>query len=185
MAVSVIYETHATTADNEAGIATGWLPGALSALGRVQALELGERRRAERIDAVFSSDLWRALETARLAFGARGVPIIQDARLRECNYGALNGQPVARLALVRRQHVETPFPDGQSYREVIDATRAFLRDLARDWNGSRVLVIAHSANRWALECLLGAGVIEELVDAPFAWQKGWSYTLPDSWDGAT
>jgi alpha-ribazole phosphatase/probable phosphoglycerate mutase len=183
VAVTLIYETHSITTDNEAGFATGWLPGQLSPHGRELALELGERRCGEHIDAVFTSDLWRALETAQLAFGARGVPIVQDTRLRECNYGDLNGQPVALLASQRRQHIETPFPGGQSYREVIEATHAFLRDLARDWDGSRVLVIAHSANRWALECLLGNGVIEELVDAPFAWQEGWSYTVPDGWDG--
>jgi alpha-ribazole phosphatase/probable phosphoglycerate mutase len=119
-----------------------------------------------------------------LAFGARNVPIIQDVRLRECNYGELNGRPVAQLAPLRRQHIETPFPGGQSYREVIDATRAFLRDLARDWDGRRVLVIAHSANRWALEYLLAGRAIEELVDAPFAWQEGWLYTLPAGWNGA-
>jgi broad specificity phosphatase PhoE len=184
MPVTLIYETHSITTDNEAGLATGWLPGELSAHGRELARELGERRREEQIDAVFTSDLWRALETAQLAFGARDVPIIQDARLRECNYGDLNGRPVAQLAPLRRQHIQTPFPGGPSYRDVIDATRAFLGDVARAWAGCRVLVIAHSANRWALECLLGGGVIEELVDAPFAWQEGWLYELPDGWDGA-
>ncbi|MGW8801069.1 hypothetical protein ACWGN9_28980 [Streptomyces sp. NPDC055775] len=38
-----MYETHATTADNEAGIATGRLPGTLSATGRVQARERNPR----------------------------------------------------------------------------------------------------------------------------------------------
>ncbi|MFI5635413.1 hypothetical protein ACIA8E_39930 [Streptomyces sp. NPDC051664] len=44
MSIEVVYETHATTPDNEAGIATGRLPGTLSATGRVQAGELGRRR---------------------------------------------------------------------------------------------------------------------------------------------
>ncbi|MET7548132.1 hypothetical protein ABZS95_40570 [Streptomyces sp. NPDC005479] len=38
-----MYEIHATTADNEAGIATGRLPGTLSATGRVQARERNHR----------------------------------------------------------------------------------------------------------------------------------------------
>ena len=45
MSVEIVYETHATSEDNEAGIATGWLPGRLSTHGREQARELGERRR--------------------------------------------------------------------------------------------------------------------------------------------
>lgn len=178
MAVEIIYETHQTSTDNEAGIATGWLPGALSALGRTQALELAERRRHDGISAVFTSDLWRAVETADIAFGATDIPIIQDVRLRECNYGELNGAPVARIAAERANRVSTPFPGGQSYEDVVRATEAFLRDLASDWEGRRVLIIAHSANLWALQVLLGGARLEELVVAPFDWQPGWFFTIP-------
>ncbi|MFD0472307.1 histidine phosphatase family protein [Nonomuraea thailandensis] len=68
MAVELIYETHATTTDNEDGISTGWLPGELSAAGHRQARELGDRRRADGLAAVFVSDLHRAVQTARIAF---------------------------------------------------------------------------------------------------------------------
>lgn len=181
--VEIVYETHATTRDNEAGIATGWLPGDLSARGRQQAIELGRRRRVEEVAAVFVSDLRRAVETAQIAFDGSGLSIVQDARLRECNYGEHNGMPVSQLAVVRRQHIDTPFPGGQSYRQVIGATRDVLRDLAAAWDGSRVVVIAHSANRWALECLLLGRAIEDLADAPFQWQAGWRYTVPTGWSG--
>lgn len=68
MSVEIIYETHATTTDNELGIATGWLPGRLSEAGRRQARELGIRRRADDIAAIFVSDLARAVATAEIAF---------------------------------------------------------------------------------------------------------------------
>ena len=68
MSVEIVFETHSTTEDNEAGRATGWLGGRLSAAGRRQAAELGERRRDDGITAVFSSDLARARETVELAF---------------------------------------------------------------------------------------------------------------------
>jgi broad specificity phosphatase PhoE len=178
MAVEIIYETHQTSTDNEAGIATGWLPGELSALGRAQAEELGERRRRDYPAAVFTSDLRRAVETAEIAFGGSDVPIIQDARLRECNYGELNGAPVAHVAAERLHRVTTPFPGGQSYEDVVRATEAFLHDLAAGWDGRHVLLIAHSANRWALQVLLTGARLEELVVAPFDWQPGWFFTLP-------
>ena len=57
MAIEVVFETHATTVDNEQGRATGWRPGQLSADGQQQAQRLGRRRRGDRITAVFSSDL--------------------------------------------------------------------------------------------------------------------------------
>jgi broad specificity phosphatase PhoE len=184
MAVEIIYETHSTTTDNEAGIATGWLPGELSETGRRQAEELGKRRGEHDIAAIFVSDLARAVETAEIAFAGRDIAIYQDSRLRECNYGALNGMPVARLAAERARHIDTPFPDGQSYREVVDQTRDFLRDLAAGWDGSTVAIIAHSANRWALDHLLHGIPLQDLVDAPFNWQEGWRYTLPAGWTGA-
>lgn len=181
MAVELIYETHSISTDNEAGIATGWLPGKLSAEGRELARELGERRRADGLAAIFSSDLTRAVETAEIAFGGQGIPLFQDIRLRECNYGELNGAPVAQLAPLRARHIVTPFPGGQSYQQVVEATRDFLRDLIVDWDGSRVLIIAHSANRWTLEHLLNGVALEEQVDAPFNWQEGWPFTLPSGW----
>jgi broad specificity phosphatase PhoE len=181
--VEIIYETHATSTDNEAGVATGWLPGQLSPLGRQQAVELGARHLEVAPDAVFVSDLARAVETARIAFGETDTPIHQDARLRECNDGLLNGMPVARLITERRRRIAEHFPEGQSYRHVADQTREFLLDLAADHEGSRVVIVAHSANRWALQHLLDGVPLEDLVDAPFAWQPGWRFTLSTGWTG--
>ena len=183
MSVAIVYETHSTTLDNERGFATGWLPGELSPAGRENAADLGRRRRNDGIDAIFTSDLARAIETARIAFGDSDVTIIQDARLRECNYGDLNGAPVATLTADRASRIEVPFPGGESYREVVNRTRDLLRDLARDWDGQRVVLIAHSANRWALQTLLEGTPLAEAVAAPFEWQEGWSYSVPSGWTG--
>ena len=178
MAVDIIYETHSITTDNEAGISTGWLPGYLSAQGRREARELGERWHDQGIAAVYTSDLNRAVETAAIAFPDGPPPLYQDLRLRECNYGELNGQPAELVAARRLRHIERPFAGGQSYRQVLDATDAFLRELAGKWDGRRILLIAHTANRWALDCLLGGASLEELLKVPFDWQPGWYYTLP-------
>ncbi|HEX4526496.1 MAG TPA: phosphoglycerate mutase family protein, partial [Gaiellaceae bacterium] len=64
MTITVIFETHSTSVDNERGIATGWNQGELSETGRTQARELGDRRRDDGIAIVFTSDLRRAVETA-------------------------------------------------------------------------------------------------------------------------
>ncbi|MDT0346913.1 histidine phosphatase family protein [Streptomyces litchfieldiae] len=178
MAVEVIYEAHSTTTDNEAGISTGWLQGHLSEQGRREARELGERRGRQDIAAVFTSDLNRAVETARIAFPDGRPPLHQDARLRECDYGDLNGHPSHLVAARRARHLDEPFPGGQSYRQVLAATDAFLQDLARDWDGRRVLLIAHTANQWALDCLLAGAPPLDSLRTPFAWQPGWTYTLP-------
>jgi broad specificity phosphatase PhoE len=177
--VRLVYETHATTTDNEAGMATGWLPGRLSPAGRAQAEALGRRRRDDGLAAVLVSDLARAVETVEVAFAGSDLPVHRDARLRECWYGNLDGSPSASLP--RGRHVEDPFPGGESYRDVVRRTADLLVDLVEPWDGARVLLVAHSANRWAFEHLLLGRDLTALVTAPFEWQEGWEYDLPTDW----
>ena len=180
MAVQLVYETHAITTDNEAGIATGWLPGRLSKRGRETAAELGARRRDDGLAAVCVSDLERARETVRIAFAGSPIPVVVDERLRECNYGRLNGMPRARLDAERAAHVDEPWPGGESYRDVVGRTAAFLDDLLVRWDGLRVLVVAHSANKVALDHLLLGADLGELVERAMDWQPGWEYVASTS-----
>jgi broad specificity phosphatase PhoE len=181
VAVAVVFKTHSLTTDNEAGVATGWLDGQLSERGRALAKELGRRRRNDGVEAVFASDLGRTVETVELAFGGSGIPVYLDARLRECNCGAWNGMPVARLERERTQRISRPFPSGESYLQVVGRVAGFLEELAHDVDGARVLLVGHSATRWALDHLLAGAALADLVVAPFGWQEGWSYALPAGW----
>ena len=178
--IEIVFETHSMSVDNERGVATGWLDGALSEYGREQARRLGERRRADGINAVFTSDLGRAVETAEIAFADSATPIYRDARLRECNYGVLNGMPADLVTVERAKHVRAPFEGGESYADAVERMRSFLYDLGRAWDGSRVLLIGHSATRWALDHLLLGVPLEELVDAPFEWREGWEYVVGEA-----
>jgi broad specificity phosphatase PhoE len=175
--IELVYETHSTSVDNERGIATGGLDGELSETGRAQARELGERRRDDGLSAVYVSDLGRAVETAEIAFAGSHVPAHQDARLRECDYGELNGVPVDRIEAVRLDHLDQPFPGGESYRSVVERTRSFLAELVEAHDGEHVLLIAHRANFCALEHLLRGTSLAEVVGAPFVWRPGWTYVL--------
>jgi broad specificity phosphatase PhoE len=182
VSLELVYETHAITTDNEAGIATGWLPGELSDAGVTSARQLGDRRRNDGIDVVYVSDLARAVQTVRLAFGDPApIQIVEEARLRECNYGSLNGMTRARLDAERAEHLDEPWPGGESYGDVVRRTASWLEDVACDAEHLRVLVIAHSANHWALEHLLNGSDLAERVAAGMTWQPGWEYVLPINW----
>ncbi len=176
MSVRIVFETHSTTEDNENGVATGWLPGRLSAAGRKQAAALGRRRRADGIAAVFSSDLDRAVQTAAIAFGGTGIPVLLDWRLRECDYGQLNGCPAAALHAHRGEHVDVPYPGGESWRQAAARVASFAADLPSRWSGQRVVVIGHVATRWGLDVLLRGISLRELAARDFDWQPGWEYT---------
>jgi broad specificity phosphatase PhoE len=178
MSVEVVYETHSTSVDNELGIATGWLEGSLSDTGKEQAKRLGERRRSDGLAIVFTSDLRRAVETAELAFAGSTIPIQTDARLRECDYGLLNGMPRVQLEAERTRRLDEPFPGGESWRQAVARVAGLLDELPCVFDGRRVLIIGHVATRWALDHVALGIPLEELVDAPFAWREGWEYELP-------
>jgi broad specificity phosphatase PhoE len=177
MATQIVFETHSWSADNDLGVATGWLPGRLSTRGRELAAELGARRRDDGLAAVFSSDLGRAAETTRIAFGDTPIPILYDWRLRECDYGEGNGMPAAQLHKDRRAHLDEPYPGGESWRQAVARAAGLLADLPSRWAGRRVLIVGHVATRWALDHTLDGVPLEDLIEADFGWREGWSYEL--------
>jgi 2,3-bisphosphoglycerate-dependent phosphoglycerate mutase len=175
--VELAFETHALTIDNERGFATGWLGGSLSRRGRAFAAELGERRANDGIDVVFASDLARAVETAEVAFAGTSIPVALDWRLRELDYGELNGAPVAVIDGERARRIDVRFPGGESYRDAVARVASFLAEIRARRAGQRILVIGHTATRWALDHLVEGIPLEDAVTAPFDWQEGWEYVL--------
>jgi 2,3-bisphosphoglycerate-dependent phosphoglycerate mutase len=175
--IAVVFETHATSEHNEQGRASGWLPSRLSALGREQAQQLGARRAGDGLAAVFSSDLTRAAETAAIAFAGTPIPVLLDWRLRECDYGQHNSSAAAELEAGRPEHLDHPYPGGESWRQAVTRVSRFLADLPLRWSGQRVLIIGHVATRWALEHVIDGIPLEHLVAAPFSWRPGWEYLL--------
>jgi 2,3-bisphosphoglycerate-dependent phosphoglycerate mutase len=179
MSIQIVFETHSISEDNEGGIATGWNPGQLSEKGRRLAKELGARRRNDGIQVIFTSDLRRAVETAEIALGDASIPILQDWRLRECDYGDQNGRiSTSDLQRTRRQHLDEPYPGGESWRQATRRVGRFLDDLPLRWEGARVLVIGHVATRWGLEQYCNGVSLEDLMEAEFIWRPGWEYLNP-------
>jgi 2,3-bisphosphoglycerate-dependent phosphoglycerate mutase len=177
MAISLVFEAHSTTVDNELGRATGWWPGLLSDQGRAQARRLGDRRRNDGITAAFSSDLARAAETASIAFDGSAIPVLYDWRLRECDYGERNGMPAAELHATRREHLDRSYPGGESWRQAAARVGRFLSVLPLRWDGQRVMVIGHVATRWGLDQFIDGVPLEDLIAQDFAWQEGWEYRV--------
>jgi broad specificity phosphatase PhoE len=175
----LVFESHATSLDNELGIASGWFDVALSATGEEQARTLGTRRRDDHLAVVFCSDLSRSFRTAEIAFGDRSLPIIRDARLRECNYGDLTRQPTLEIEQRRVRHLVDPFPNGESYQQVVDRVSGCLREALRNLDTGTVLIIGHRATYYALEHLLNRVTLHRAVTSPWTWQPGWNYQLPE------
>lgn len=178
-AVHITYFVHGTSVDNEAGIASGWKDAPLSALGIEQSRALGEKLKDSRFDAVFSSDLKRAVDSATIAFGTR-VPVMKkDARLRECNYGEYNGELAAIVKPLHERYIAEPFPGGESYEDVKKKVADFLEDVRKRYDGAHVAIVSHMIPQFALEVLLKGKTWAEARSEDWRehqkWQAGWEY----------
>ena len=176
MAVEIIFEAHGTTYDNETHLSSGHFDVELSPLGVKQSKEMGERYKDEQFDAIFCSDLQRAYKSAEIGFGSR-FPIIQDKRLRECDYGDMTQKPSGDVDAQKPKRISVPFPNGESYEQTAERMKSFLQDLLRNYDNRRVMIIGHRATQYGLEHWIKGLPLEEVIPAPWKWQAGWSYTL--------
>lgn len=180
MAVKITYFVHGTTTDNEQEISSGWSDVELAAKGREQSHKLKELIADQKFDAVFCSDLKRALESAQITFSAI-CPIIVDERLRECNYGEYNGKLSNVVEPLQEQSIVVKFPQGESYEDVKARIKQFLELLKTDYDGKHIAIVAHKAPQLALDVLLRGWSWEEAFAQDWrktkSWQPGWEYIL--------
>ncbi len=174
--ITIIFEAHSTSLDNEAKLSSGWNDVDLSELGLQQSSELGDRYRDNLPDAVFCSDLQRSYKTAAIAFKDTSVPMIIDSRLRECDYGELTQAPKGEVELQKAKCIHTPFAGGESYGETSRRMGQFLADLRSNYDNQTILIIGHRATQYGLEEHLLGKTLEVVVSEAWAWQPGWTYT---------
>lgn len=172
--ITIIFEAHGTTFDNEAHLASGHNDVELSSLGIKQAKELGERYKYDHFDVIFCSDLQRSYKTAEIAFGNR-FPIIKDKRLRECDYGDLTRHPSDEVEPQKAARINRPFPNGESYEQASKRMKEFLDDLKKNYDGKKVMVIGHRSTQYGLEHWIKGISLKDLVSTLFKWQPGWVY----------
>ncbi len=177
--ITLYFETHSTSLDNEAKLASGHYDVALSPTGENQARELGQRHVDHALDAVFCSDLQRSWRTAEIAFAGRNLNIIRDDRLRECDYGDLTRHPTPEIEEWRVRAITQKFPNGESYEDCATRLKSFLDDLKRDYAGKTVLLIGHRATHYALDHLINHETLHDAITKKFIWQPGWQFQLLD------
>ena len=180
MAVKITYFVHGTTTDNQKKISSGWFDVELSELGVQQSNELWDEVKDKKFDIVFCSDLKRAVHSAELTFKNK-VKIIQDKRLRECNYGKYNAQPSKIVEPMQEENITKRFPDGESYEDIKKRISDFLDFLKKNYDGKSVAIVAHKAPQLALDVLLKNKTWEQAFADDWrkkkVWQPGWEYIL--------
>lgn len=140
---------------------------ALTDEGRAQAQALGRWAKHAGLAAVYCSDLSRSRETALPAAEATALPLREEPRLRELDFGAAEGLtademrerfPVA-LQEFRADPAGNPLPGGEPPVAAVERGLAALREICKRWPDDRVLVVAHSTLIRLLLCdLLGRSI---------------------------
>ena len=179
MPIKIKYFVHGTTTDNENKIATGWNHGTLSEKGINQTKELKKLTNINEIDIVFSSDLERAIQSSQNIFKEK--QILKDKRIRECNYGILNGKESSQIKY--EEHITIPFPNGESLKDVEKRVRNFLDYLLENYNNKTIALISHKAPQLALDVITKNISWEEAIEQDWrktkSWQPGWTYEIKE------
>jgi broad specificity phosphatase PhoE len=114
----------------------------LNDTGRAQARALAGELAGEGIDAVYSSDLMRAHETARLVAEPRGLSVTAIRDLRERSFGSIEGLTTDEIQ-ERHPGMELPWGDGETREEMAERVLAAIRRIAEAHPESRVLIVSH------------------------------------------
>jgi broad specificity phosphatase PhoE len=116
----------------------------LSDVGRRQAHQLAARLAGETIDAVVSSDLQRAMDTAVIIAEPHRLTVRADPRLRQSHRGKWEGLTYAEIErLYPGSFHDTTPPEGESLESVHARVRSWLDDVRRDHADQTVLAVSH------------------------------------------
>jgi broad specificity phosphatase PhoE len=177
--MELTYFVHSTSKDNEAKIRSGWSDGLLSEKGREQAQSLGRHCAHLSFDAIFCSDLKRAVQTAQIAFAGRKV--VLDVRLREMNYGVLNGRPSEEFGSDEFECIHTRYTSGERCLDVEERVRRFLEEGVLAYRNGHIAVVSHKYPQLAMEVVCGNRTWEEAILRDWRnegkWQPGWHYCV--------
>ncbi len=176
-ATRLIVIRHGETAWNVDTRIQGHLDIPLNDTGRQQARKLGRALAGgPPLDAIYTSDLSRAHETARAVGDATGVPVVTDTGLRERRFGTFEGRTFAEIELElpeqsirwrKRDPVFAP-EGGESLIELRERVVSTAAGLAARHAGGHIALVAHGG---VLDILYRTATGQDLL-APRTWILG-------------
>ena len=141
---------HGETEWNRADRMQGHLDSPLTERGHAQARAAAEAMRGKTFQALYSSDLGRAMQTAEYLQAVTGLDILPEPRLREKHMGIFQGltreEIESRHPEVKDRVYSDPdyqVPEGESIRQRHERVIAALEDIVRRHPGETILIVAH------------------------------------------
>ena len=153
---------HGSTELNSARKFVGHSDAELSIIGYRQVECLRDRLAGEKIDIIYSSDLKRALTTAKTIAAKHKLDVISCPELREVNYGKLEGVTFEEMRclypevaeLCAEWNLQLKFPSGESVAELKERVTKFLDRLKQHMPEQTILIVAHGGPLRLMICSL-------------------------------
>ncbi len=135
----------------------------LTKKGEGQIKKVAQKIKSKKIDLIFSSDLLRAKQTARIIGKELGPKLRLDKRLREVNIGIFNGRPVGEigrfwdkerklppLKYYKKRYQFAP-PKGETYVNVEKRLSSFIKEMEKKYQDKNILIVGHQRPLTLLE----------------------------------
>ena len=176
-ATRIVAIRHGETAWNVNTRIQGHLDIGLNAMGRWQAERVGQALADETIDAIYSSDLLRAWDTALSISQASGTALQTHKGLRERGFGLFEGKtfdeialkwPEAALRWQKRDPVYAPEGGGESLIDFRSRITTVVNELAAQHSGAQIVLVAHGG---VMDVLYRAATRQE-IQSPRTWALG-------------
>jgi len=128
---------------------------------------LTKKLKDEKIDLIYSSDIYRAYHTAEIIAKELNLKIITDCRLRDINLGIYHGKT--------KKEFYRDFPDmmkrfydapkkGESWLDCKKRIIKFIKDIEKKHKRKRILIVSHGDPLWLLEGITNGFTNKELID---------------------
>lgn len=137
---TLLLARHGETDWNLEGRWQGWADPPLNDTGRAQARALAAQLASIPFDAIYSSDLRRAHETAEILAEPHDLPVLVDRDLREIDIGSWSGLTRPEIA---ERFPNGERPDGETHEQHAQRVRSAVMRIARAHPGERVLLVGH------------------------------------------
>jgi phosphoserine phosphatase len=165
---SLILCRHGRTDWNDQGRYQGQIDVPLNAEGWEQARFLGQTLRGEAIEAVYASNLSRAVDTAAEIARYHGLPVRRDTRLGEINQGKWEGLTVNQIhdgwAELHRRWESTPLavtlPGGESVADVQRRALEALAELLKEHPQGLLCLVTHKVVMTVIRCAVTGDSLE-------------------------
>ena len=150
----IIIIRHGETEWNKTGRFQGHSDVPLSAEGRAQAAALGKNLVVDHVDAIYASDLTRAMETAAPLAQRFGLEVISDPLLRELNFGAwegrnfndVNAENPNAMKNFYTDPEQADIPESEPFPEFQRRVAGRVREIVAHERGKRVVIVSHGAS---------------------------------------